>query len=169
MRRLQPHVHIHHPHVRFRHCVSQRLRCAGVAFKSKQRIVTETTGTPEAETVLADRRNNIVLIQQSRIRYRVLQIPENISGNAGNSIHTHVGQGFVPADPLVDFDAQVKRTGGGVSRRICFQHGVKVDETKPERQSLRLTGMPYVLVDRHVAYIFHDVPVLIQCRHFQRN
>ncbi len=97
--------------MRFGDGVSQYLRGAGVVFKGKQWIVTEATGTPEAEAVFADQRGDIVLVQQPRIGCRVLQIPEHISRNAGDAIHAHVGQGFVPAGLFVNFGTQAKRTG----------------------------------------------------------
>lgn len=91
--------------------VSQYLRVAGVVFKGEQRIVTGAAGTPEAETVFADQRGDIALIQQLRISGRVLQIPEHISRNAGDAVRAHVGQVLVPAGLFDNFGTLAQRTG----------------------------------------------------------
>ena len=124
--------------MRFCDRVSQHLRRAGVVLKGKKWIVTEAAGTPEAEAVFADKRGHVILVEQSRIGCRVLQIPEHIGGNAGDAVHANVRKGFVPAGLFVNFGTQAKRTGGGVGRRICIHHGVKVDEVRPDQHPLSL-------------------------------
>ena len=44
----------------------------------------------------------------------------------------------MPSGLFVDFGAQPERTSGGVSRRIGFQNGVKVDEIRPDQHPLSL-------------------------------
>ncbi len=120
------------------HGVSQYLRGAGVVFKLEQRIITEAAGTPEAETILPDQGGDVVLVQQSGISCRVLQIPEHIRRQAGYAVDAHVRQGFVPAGLLVDFSAQAKGAGGSVGGRIRLQHRVKVYEVRPDNHSFTL-------------------------------
>lgn len=45
-------------------------------------------------------------IQQARIGRRILQVPEDVGGNAG---HANVRRGFIPAGLLVDFGPQSQR------------------------------------------------------------
>ena len=125
--------------MRFCHRVRQHLRRAGVVFEGKERVITQAAGTPEAKTVFADKGGDVVLVQQSRIGCRVLQIPEHISRNSGDTVNAHVGQAFVPSGLLVNFGAQTKRTGGGISRCFGIQHRVPASKVGPDQHSFTLT------------------------------
>ncbi|OSN00677.1 hypothetical protein AU509_01370 [Lonsdalea britannica] len=50
-----------------------------------------------------------LLIQQARIGLRILQIPEDVGGNAGHAVDANVRQGFMPAGLLFDFGPQSQR------------------------------------------------------------
>ena len=50
----------------------------------------------------------------------------------------------MPAGLLVDFGTQAQRAGGGVSRRIRLQHGVKIDEVRPDKHPFALAEVTAV-------------------------
>ena len=131
----------------FCHRVHQHLRRAGVVFEGKERVITQAAGTPEAETVFTHKRGDVVLVQQTCIGCRVLQIPEHICRNSGDTVHAHVGQAFVPSGLLVNFGAQTKRTGGGICRCFGIQHRVPASKVRPDQHPFALAEV-FAVSDR---------------------
>ncbi len=141
--------YVHRPLMRFCHCVHKYLRRAGVVFELAGRVITQAAGTPEAETVFADKGGDIVLVQQSRICCRVLQIPEHIWPEIPvTPLTPHVGQAFVPSGLLVNFSAQTKRTGDGISRCFGIQHRVPASEVGPDQRHPFALAEVFTVSDR---------------------
>src|SRR5690606_12772530 len=116
------HGAINSPEMSQGHRFSDRLSSTGVVL---ERIhagwASASSATPETETCIVNQRGDIGFIQETSICGGLLQIPVDVFGNAGYAIDDVVGQGFVPADFLIQLGTytQSHRTGSNRTLGSC--------------------------------------------------
>ena len=112
------------------------LRGAGVGFKGKERVVRAGAAAPNAEALLAYQRADLLAVEVIGISRSRGDVKANIHGEPGHAVHGDVGDGFVPADLVVEFGAQAEGNGGGVDGVGFFRRLVETGEIRPNQHQL---------------------------------
>ncbi|MNP15059.1 hypothetical protein D3C76_1073990 [compost metagenome] len=118
------------------HGVRQHLGGAGVVLERKQRIGAAGARAPEAVAALVDEGGDVVLVEVVGVGGRVLQVPEDVGGDAGHAVDRDVGEGLVPADLLIELRAQAQGHGNGRRRPGGVGGGVPALEVRPDHHDL---------------------------------
>ncbi|MNH17874.1 hypothetical protein D3C79_775600 [compost metagenome] len=123
---------VHCPQVGIGNGVGHYLGGTGVVLEGELRVSGAGAAAPETEAALVDKGGHLVAVEVVGIGCRVLQVPEHVGGQAGHAFNRDVGDGFMPANFLVDLGAQANRAGYGRCSDIGVGGGAPLHEIRPD-------------------------------------